>query len=332
MEPTINNPNKIAILGAGSWGNTLAYLLGQHHKIILWDKDQGRVRRANKTRRFKKPITQKYPDNISISSNLMDIVGAEIIINAIPLKGMHEIFGQLSLIKLPQSTIIVNASKGISPQDLKTPSEIIAEFLPEHPIAVISGPNLAKELILGKPMVTEVAAKNLQISQKVQELLLTPTLRVYTNDDVKGVELCAALKNVIAIAAGASDALKLGESARASLITRGLNEIGKFLKFYNCPDKTLFGAAGIGDLIATCSSNLSRNYRVGYFLAEGKKLNDVIKNLGEVAEGVNTTKAVFQIAKENNIDVPIMNQIYRIINQEITAVEALLNLMNRPVK
>ena len=324
--------NSISILGSGSWANTLAFLLGQNHPVILWDHNASRVRRANKTRRFKKPITQKYPDQVTVTNDITDTLKSKIIINAVSLKGMAEVFGQLCLLKPSTEIIFLNAAKGIDAQNLKTPSEIIETFCPDNPIAVISGPNLAKELIKGKPMVTEVASKNMEAASFVQQSLNNPSLRIYTNQDIKGVELCGALKNVMAIAAGASDALGLGESAKASLVTRGLNEIGAFLKFYNCEEKTLLGAAGVGDLVATCASNLSRNYRVGYYLAEGKKLEDVQKKLGEVAEGVNTVNAVHKICEEKKISMPISEQIYKVINKEIGVVDAVVNLMKRPVK
>ena len=323
--------NSIAILGSGSWANTLAFLLGQNHYVVLWDHDASRVRRAIKTRRFKKPITQKYPDNVEITNELSDVLKCQVIINAVSLKGMAEVFGKLCLLKPDENIIFLNAAKGIDAENLKTPSEIIQTFCEKNPISVISGPNLAKELIKGKPMVTEIACKDKKIAAFLQSEFNNPSLRIYINDDIKGVELCGALKNVMAIAAGASDSLGLGESAKASLITRGLCEIGEFLKFYGCEQKTLLGPAGVGDLIATCSSQLSRNYRVGYFLAEGKKLTDIQKRLGEVAEGVNTANAVHKIIEENNLSMPICTEIYKVINGEINAVDAVLNLMKRPV-
>lgn len=325
----MNKEVQISILGAGSWGNTLAFLYGQNHKIILWDYDPRRVRKANKTRRFKKPITQKYPDNVNITCSLEEALTSPIIINAISLKGMNEVFSQIRNLGLNDKTIIVNAAKGIDLINLETPSEIIRKFCPQNPIAIISGPNLAKELIQGKPMVTEIASLDADVRSFLKEELSNPILRIYTNHDVKGVELCGALKNVIAIAAGAADALKLGESAKASLITRGLHEIGKVLNFYGLNAETLLGPAGIGDLVATCGSELSRNYRVGYYLAEGKKLNLIIGKLGEVAEGVNTARAINQICKEANLQLPIIQEIKKLVDAEVTAVEAVLNLMNR---
>lgn len=323
--------NSIAILGSGAWANTLAFLLGQNHYVVLWDHNASRVRRALKTRRFKKPITQKYPDNVKITNDLTDTLKCQVIINAVSLKGMAEVFGKLCLLKPDERIIFLNAAKGIDAENLKTPSEIIRTFFDKNPISVISGPNLAKELIKGKPMVTEIACADKEIAKFLQTEFNNPSLRIYTNSDVKGVELCGALKNVMAIAAGASDSLGLGESAKASLITRGLNEIGEFLKFYGCDQKTLLGPAGVGDLVATCSSQLSRNYRVGYFLAEGKKLEDIQRKLGEVAEGVNTANAVNKIIEDNNLSMPICTQIYKVINGEYSAVDALLNLMKRPV-
>lgn len=322
----------ISILGAGSWGNTLAFVLGQSMPVILWDHDPKRVRKSSKTRRFKKPITLKYPDNVIITNDLSAILQSRIIINAISLKGMEETFGRIAELNPDLKHIFVNGSKGIDSQNLQTPIEIMNKFLPNHPKAVISGPNLAKELIKAKPMVTEVASTDLAIAKIVQEKITNPSLRVYTNSDVKGVELCGALKNVIAIAAGASDALKLGDSAKASLITRGLHEMGRFLNLYGGKAETLMGPAGVGDLIATCSSTLSRNYRVGYYLAEGQKLHKIIRDLGEVAEGINTTHAVYQIAHAKNIEMPIVEQIKKLLNDEANAVDAVLSLMKRPSK
>ena len=323
---------QITILGAGSWGNTLAYLLGQNQKVILWDRDTGRVRRANKTRRFKKPITKKYPDNVVITNDLEEALESKIIINCISLKGMAEVFSNVASLQPNENTIFVNASKGIDSINLQTPTEIIRSYCKSAKVAVISGPNLAVELIAGQPMVTEVAALDQESAELVRSQLISPTLRVYTNTDIKGVELCGALKNVIAIAAGVIDALKLGESAKASLITRGLKEMGDFLGLYNCKFETILGPAGIGDLIATCSSNLSRNHRVGYYLTEGKKLDQIITKLGEVAEGINTAKAVHKICFEKGIQLPIFEQIYRLVEGEVTAVEAVLSLMQRPTK
>jgi glycerol-3-phosphate dehydrogenase (NAD(P)+) len=326
-----NLENSIAILGTGAWANTLAFLLGQNHYVVLWDHDAQRARRTIKTRRFKKPITQKYPDNVKITGELTDVLNCQVIINAVSLKGMAEVFGKLCLLKPSEKIIFLNAAKGIDAENLKTPSEIIRTFCEKNPISVISGPNLAKELIKGKPMVTEIACEDKEIAAFLQSEFNNPSLRIYINDDVKGVELCGALKNVMAIAAGASDSLGLGESAKASLVTRGLNEIGQFLKFYNCQEKTLLGPAGIGDLVATCSSQLSRNYRVGYFLAEGKKLSDIQRRLGEVAEGVNTANAVHKIIEENNLNMPICSEVFKVINGESSAVDAVLSLMKRPV-
>jgi len=325
---------KIGILGAGAWGNTIAYVLGQKtgREIILWDYDAKRVRRLNATRRFKKPVVQKYLDSIFITNNLRDLADCPIILNSIPLKGVAEVFSRLKELRcIPETAIIVSGSKGIEPTSLRTPSEIIASYLPNNPLAVFAGPNLATEMIRGKPMLAVVAARQQQIAETVQQAFSGPTLRVYSSTDVRGVELCAALKNVIAIAAGCIDALELGESAKASLITRGLHEIGKFTALYDSQPSTLLSPAGIGDLIATCSSNLSRNHRVGFLLAKGKKLHDIIGSIGEVVEGVNTTHAVYRICQERGLELPIITQVKKILDGEVSPIEAVLNLMSRPV-
>jgi glycerol-3-phosphate dehydrogenase (NAD(P)+) len=322
----------IGILGAGSWGNTLAFLLGQDHELLLWDHDAHRVRKASKTRRFKKPLEQKYPDNVRLSAELNDLRDCEIVINAVPLKGMDDVFSKIQALNFDKAVIFVNGSKGIHPDNLRTPTEIIRSYYPNNPVGVFSGPNLAKELIKGKPMVAVAASVDENTALSIQRYFSTPTLRVYTNSDVKGVELCAALKNIIAIAAGAVDGLQLGESAKASLITRGLNEIGRFLKLYEeTRFQTLLGAAGLGDLIVTCSSDLSRNYRVGFYLSKGEKLEQIIKTLGEVAEGINTTFAVSKIASEHGLHLPIVEEVKKVLEAKSTTVNAVIDLMNRPL-
>ena len=319
-------------MGTGAWANTLAFLLGQTYPVILWSHCEKKARRIAKTRRFKKPATLKYPDKVKISSDLRELFFSKIIINAISLKGMEQTYQKIAQLDISDEHIFVNGSKGIDALNLQTPLEIIEQYLPNNPRAVISGPNLAKELIQAKPMITEVAAEDIEIAKIIQARLANPSLRIYTNNDVKGVELCGALKNVIAIAAGACDALDLGESAKASLISRGLIEMGRFLELYGGKQETLLGPAGVGDLVATCSSNLSRNYRVGYYLSKGKKLEDIVKKLGEVAEGVNTTHAVYKIAHEKNLEMPIVEQIKLLLDGEKNAVDAVLSLMQRPSK
>jgi len=323
--------DKIGILGTGSWGNTLAFLLGQTKEVVIWDRDPERVRKVSKTKRFKKPLNQRYPDQVHVTADLRDLFDCQIIINAISLKGMKNVFRKLKEAGLAKEVILINGSKGVEPDTLKTPTEIIGASCPNNPIAVISGPNLAKEMMRGKPMLTVVASSDPKVCKIIQDLLMGPTLRVYTSDDIKGVELAGAFKNIIAIAAGCIDGLELGESAKASLITRGLAEMNIFVSAFGGKAETTLSPAGIGDLVATCNSELSRNHKVGYFLAKAKKLNQIIDSLGEVAEGVNTTHAVYRICQEKNLQLPIVEQVKEIIDENSTAVEAVLNLMNRPV-
>ena len=292
---------KIGILGTGSWGNTLAFLLGQSREVVLWDRNPERVRKVHKTNRFKKPLNQKYPDQVSVTADFTDLFDCEIIINAISLKGMNKVFSNLKESGLPEEIILINGSKGVEPDTLKTPTEIIETHCKGNPIAVISGPNLAKEMIKGKPMLTVAASSDPKVCK------------------------------IIAIAAGCIDGLELGESAKASLITRGLDEMREFLSVFGGKPETSLSPAGIGDLVATCNSELSRNHKIGFFLSKGKKLNQIIDSLGEVAEGVNTTHAVYRICQEKNLDLPIVEQIKEVLDENSTPVEAVLNLMSRPV-
>ncbi len=322
---------KIGILGTGSWGNTLAFLIGMNRPVILWDRDPKRARKTNKTRRFKKPLFHKYPDSILITSDLEDLKDCDLIINAISVKGIDHVFSKLKESGIHKDCVIANGSKGVEPDSLKRPSELIAKHFPDNPIAVFSGPNLSKEMIKGKPMVTEVASKNKYAAELVREILSGPTLRVYTTEDIIGVELAGAFKNVIAIAAGVLDGLNQGESAKASLITRGLLEMSKFVTAMGGESKTLLGPAGVGDLIATCSCDLSRNHRVGTMLAKGKKLSQIIETLGEVAEGINTTYAVYRMCQDRKVQMPIVEQVKNILDDNSSPVEAVLNLMKRPM-
>jgi glycerol-3-phosphate dehydrogenase (NAD(P)+) len=303
----MNNPN-ITIIGAGAWGTTLGYLLDKaEHSYQIWS------RRSSK----------------SLASLVKD---ADIIISAVSMKGVRAIIDQLQLLKLKDNLIIVTATKGLDPVTTHTPAQIWQEAFPNHPVVVLCGPNLSKEIKQGLPAATVVSSHNKPAAELVQEMFASDIFRVYLNDDPMGTELGGTLKNVMAIASGVCDGLNLGTNAKAALLTRALPEMIRVGTHLGAKIQTFFGLSGLGDLLATCDSPLSRNYQVGYGLSQGKSLDDIITHLEGTAEGVNTANVLIDLAKQQNIPVPISYQVYRLLQGEITPQEAVQALMERELK
>ena len=234
---------------------------------------------------------------------------------------------------VPADAVVLSATKGLElPAGLRM-SEVVAQELPHHPperIAALSGPNLAGEVIAGKPALTVVAASDESSREMVQDTLMSPAFRVYTSDDVVGVELCGSFKNIIALAAGMADGLDVGDNAKAALVTRGLNEIGRLGIAAGAQLMTFAGLAGLGDVMATCSSPLSRNRRVGEELAKGRTLDEILTGMDAVAEGVNTTVAALEMAEKLDVDMPITRLMSRVLFEGLPAQECIPALMERP--
>ena len=306
---------KVTVLGGGAWGSTLAELIQENnHDVKQW------YRRSS----------------LSLKDALTD---SELWVCAVSMKGVRDVVEQIQQLNLPQSTIIVSATKGLeaSPQSSlehlpKRPSEIWQEAFPIAAITVLSGPNLSKEIQQRQPAATVVASHNDEAAQQVQALFNSQRFRVYTNADPTGVELAGALKNVIAIATGACDGLALGTNAQSALITRGLAEMIRIAGYWGAKADTLYGLAGMGDLMATCSSPLSRNYQVGYRLAQGETIDQVLATLEGTAEGINTCMVLIQLATHAAIDLPITQQVSRLLQSQVTPVDALNILMARVSK
>lgn len=326
---------KLTVLGAGAWGATLTWLLTDNfEKITLWSRKEDLTDEFLETKKLTKPVEVQLDSKIEITSDLEEALkDAEIVLMVIATSGIRPVCQQLKKAGIKKNQIIVNASKGIELPSLKRMSEVIHEELPNNPMVVLSGPTLAKEVLMGLPTAASVACNNIQTAEFVQKHLAVPNkFRLYTNNDVAGVELGGSLKNVIAIASGFVDAMKLGDNARGSILTRGLAEIVRISIALGANPSTLYGLSGIGDLIATCSSPFSRNYQVGYRIGQGKKIDDILNELGSVAEGVKTSKAVCELAKKLNIETPVSNTIYEAVYTDITPEEVLKNLMNRRLK
>ncbi|TVP61489.1 MAG: NAD(P)H-dependent glycerol-3-phosphate dehydrogenase [Nodularia sp. (in: Bacteria)] len=298
----------IAILGAGAWGIALADLATANgHQVRLWS------RRGSAT----------------LETVIQD---AQIILSAIAMKGVSDVVSQVKSCHLSPKTIFVTATKGLDPKTTCTPSQIWQTAFPHHSVVVLSGPNLSKEIQQSLPAATVAASNDTTAAELVQLVFSSPRFRVYTNPDPLGVELGGTLKNIMAIAAGVCDGLHLGTNAKAALVTRGLTEMVRIGQSWGAKTETFYGLSGLGDLLATCNSPLSRNYQVGYQMAVGQTLTEILANLPGTAEGVNTCQVLVQRAKQHHIAIPITEQVYRLIQGEVTAQQALSELMLRDMK
>lgn len=296
------------VIGAGAWGSTLATVAEcSDHHVRLWSRRS----------------------EASLESMIQD---AEIILSAVSMKGVSSIIDQVKNIRIPASTIIVTATKGLDTQTTHTPSQLWKEAFPNHPIVVLSGPNLAKEIQQNLPAATVMASDDEAAAEAAQEMFACETFRVYINNDPIGTELGGTLKNVIAIASGVCDGLNLGTNAKAALLTRALPEMIRIGTTLGASTETFFGLSGLGDLLATCDSPLSRNYQVGYGLAQGKTLEEILDHLEGTAEGVNTTQVLVRLARQEQIPVPISGQVYRLLRGKSTPQQAVQALMARELK
>jgi glycerol-3-phosphate dehydrogenase (NAD(P)+) len=323
----------ITVIGAGSWGTTLACLLSDTGlDITLWVHEKELADKIGKTR-----INSVYmpditlPDNIRITSSFSETLAkARYIVNAVPAQYTRSVFKE-ALPYITGGTIIVSVSKGIERKTLLTVSSILKE-LSHHSVAVLSGPSFAKEVIRKLPTAVTLATEDKNTGLLLQEIFNTNNFRVYTHDDLLGAELGGALKNVMAIAAGISDSLALGNNARATLITRGLVEMTRLGVAMGAKERTFSGLSGIGDLVLTCSSPLSRNYTIGEKLGHGSKLGDVLTQMKSVAEGVATAESAYELSRKYSIEMPIVEQVYSVLYQDKDPALAVKDLMERSLK
>ncbi len=326
---------KLTVIGAGCWGLTLAWLLTDNFdEVTVWGRAQDLSEDLIKNKHASKPLEVQLADKVEITSDLQAAIkNADIILNVVATSGTRDVCENLKNSGIKSEQILVNASKGIELPSLMRMSEVIKDVLPEQKLAILSGPTLAKEVLQGKPTAASVASDDMSIAEFVQKACNVPgKFRLYTNSDVIGVELGGSLKNVIAIASGFAHAMNLGDNCTGTLLTRGMAEIVRVSIQLGANPSTLYGLSGMGDLIATCSSPMSRNYTVGSLLGQGKKIDDILRELGSVAEGVKTSKAICELAKKLDIEVPVSNAIYEAVYTDITPQELLDKLMNRKLK
>lgn len=324
---------KIAVLGAGSWGTALSIVLADNgHEVNLWThrKDQAAI--INETRRNDKYLDVEIPSNIKAYDILTEAIdGVTAVVIVVPTKAIREVCKSLNDV-LNHDVTIIHASKGIEPVTLKRVSQMIAEELEnykEEDIVVLSGPSHAEEVALRQPTTVTVSSVQMDNAKVAQDLFINESFRVYTSPDILGIELGGALKNIIALGAGISDGLGYGDNAKAALITRGLAEISRLGTSLGANPLSFLGLPGVGDLIVTCTSVHSRNWRAGNLLGKGHKLDDVLEQMGMVVEGVRTVKAAYQFAEEQQVEMPITKGIYQVLFEEKDPKDIVEQLMNR---
>jgi len=337
---------KLAILGAGSWGLTLAWLCAaENHangvaadniakSVWLWDRKPEKIADMRKDRTVRFPVPVILPESLHLTDSLAEaIADADVILSVVTANGTREVLQRLQAeAVLKPGAVMVNASKGIEFPSLKRMSEVFAEELPAHPYAVLSGPTLALEILNGLPTACSIACTDADIAENLQYFLSHELFRLYSNTDVIGVELGGALKNIFAIASGYMRAKKLGDNAWGALLTRGLAEMTRFSVMMGADQKTLYGLSGLGDLLATANSPLSRNYQVGARLAGGESLDEILADLKVVAEGVKTTHAVSQLSQKLGLDAPIVQMVEMCLSGPFSEKMIIKSLMSRKLK
>ena len=323
----------IAVIGAGSWGTTLARLLAEkEYDVSLWvfEKDLCEEMKTTRVNRVYLPGFD-LPDNVSFTSDIEKCVyNARYILNVVPSQFMRSVV-KSALQHAAGDSIIINAAKGIEKKTLLTGSSIIRDFS-DHRVAVLSGPSFADEVARKLPTAVTIACEDAPTALLLQEIFNTQYFRVYTHDDILGVELGGALKNVLAIASGICDGLQLGHNARAALLTRGLTEIKRLGVAMGAREYTFSGLSGLGDLILTCTARLSRNYTLGTKLASGKKLNDILSESRSVVEGVATAESAYELSKKYDVQMPFVEQVYKLLYEGKDPGAAVRELMNRALK
>jgi len=326
---------KLTVLGPGCWGLTLAWLMNDNFdEITIWGRECDLNDDLVNNKHCSKPIEVQLDKKVEFTSDLKTAISrANIILSVVATSGVRSVCEQLKDVGINPSIPLVNASKGLELNSLMRMSEVIKDVLPNQKVVILSGPTLAKEVLMGKPTAASVACEDIETAEFVQRTLNVPNkFRLYTNTDVIGVELGGSLKNVIAIASGFAHAMDLGDNCMGTLLTRGMAEIVRLAVKLGANPSTMYGLSGMGDLIATCSSPMSRNYTVGSLLGHGKKIDDILATLGSVAEGVKTSKAVCDLAKKLGLEVPVSSAIYEAVYTDITPQEVLSKLMNRKLK
>lgn len=328
--------NRLAVLGGGSWGTTLADMLCRKGlEVALWVREEKLVQeiRTKRENSWYLPGIELSP-KLEVSSDAREVIaGSKYFLVAVPCQFMRGVLESL-VDHFSQSPVVICASKGVELATLKPQSIVIGEALKSRKphYAVISGPSFADEVSRKLPTAVSLGCSDLELGKTLQDMMSTDFFRVYANSDFRGVELGGALKNIMAIAAGISDGLNFGHDARAALITRGLVEMSRFGVALGAREKTFMGLSGMGDLVLTCTGDLSRNRQVGLKLGQGQTLKQILANTKTVAEGVKTTESVYRLSQEIKVEMPITAQVYQVLFQEKNPAQAVGELMTRELK
>lgn len=326
---------KAAVIGTTAWGTTLAVLLakrGLPTRLWSWEEEEAERLRRDRENTARQPGLT-FPPELTVTRDMAEALsGAGLAVIAVPSASMRDNLRWMRPYLEPQ-TIVLSAVKGLEAETGKRMSELVEkELSPGTAVCVLSGPNLSREIARGLPAATIVASRDLGAAEAVRDLFMSPTFRVYTNDDVAGVEFAGALKNIIAIGAGMCDELGYGDNAKAGFLTRGLAEIARLGVAAGAKPLTFIGLAGVGDLMATCYSALSRNHTVGVEVAKGRPLAEVLASLRQTAEGVTTTVAARNLARRLNVEMPITEQMYRVLFEGLDPRRGVAELMGRAPK
>lgn len=323
-------PIRVGVVGAGSWGTTVAAMAALNTPTKLWARNPDTTNAIN-TRHVNPTYLgdRTLPNELVASSDLEEVVrDADVVVMAVPSHGFREVMHAAASMVRPWVPI-VSLTKGLERETGKRMSEVVADELPGHPAAVLTGPNLAKEIMDGQPAASVVAIDDDVIARELQRIFSNPRLLIYTNPDVVGCEVGGVVKNVIAIAAGMAAGMGFGDNTRATIITRGLAEMARLGTVLGGQPLTFAGLAGMGDLIATCSSQQSRNTQVGQALGRGERIEDILAAMSMVAEGVKSAHTVRVLAEHHGVDMPICEQVAEVCHNGVAASDALANLMAR---
>ncbi|MFA5093675.1 MAG: NAD(P)H-dependent glycerol-3-phosphate dehydrogenase [Candidatus Omnitrophota bacterium] len=325
---------KIAVIGDGGWGTTLAMLLVSNgHKVSMWGAFPDYIRQMEKTRQNDKFLPGiNLPDSLELTSEIVPVVnGSEVVITAVPSQHMREVMNKLKGLDL-KGKLIVSVSKGIEKQSLMRMSEIITDVLGNVKTGVLSGPTISYEVARGLPTTVVAASEDEAAARQIQDLFMSDSFRIYTNTDIIGVELGGSLKNVIAIAAGISDGLGFGVNTKSGLLVRGIVEISRLGTALGAKSDTFYGISGLGDLVTTCVSSHGRNRWFGEEIGKGRASRDILGSTEMVIEGVDTAKSCHELCIKNGIEMPIANEVYSVIFEGKDPLTAVKNLMTRKKK
>jgi glycerol-3-phosphate dehydrogenase (NAD(P)+) len=323
-----------AIVGAGGWGTALAVLWSKRgNAVTLWGNNPKRAAHLRETRENAEYLPGiKLPDSILVTSDIADCIRADLIVFVTPSVALRSVAMRLQSAGLDSDTILLSGTKGIEHGTGLRMTEVLHEIFPGNTVAVLSGPNLAAEVSRDLPSAAVLGCRNAQCAEELQSYLGSERFRIYSSDETIGIELGGALKNVFAIAAGASDGFGLGDNSKAALVTRGLAELLRLGTAMGGNPRTFYGLSGAGDLIATCFSQLSRNRRVGERLGRGETVEQIMASTQTVAEGIPTAKSAFECARRLNIETPIIDQIYSVVHEAKPPAHAMQELLARDQK